>query len=264
MIAVEDYRHPEEEKILLSIEKTFLAEETILDYYRKIIVRQRRIDLLGKTVQASEKQFKDLYFLLVDICKQLGVITPEIFIYEDYYYGAAIYGIDEPWIEISAKTITDFSEAELRFLLARQVARIKSGHLNVLALIDQYKNIDDNLLGSIFKGLTLGLSQLFNDSLLLNMNKWLRVSSYSADACGYLVVNELKPVFTEIIKEVLNNKELAELVSIKNFIEQSSKIDNYYDTFSQYTKLQQDIPYAPYRIKELIRYASSDRVKKRQ
>lgn len=56
----------------------------------------------------------------------MDIDNPTVYVYEDYYYGAESYGISHYWIELSAKTIQDFTEAELRFLRGVQI-HLQSG-----------------------------------------------------------------------------------------------------------------------------------------
>ncbi len=261
-IKIEDYQHPLEERTFNALQKNFFAVETVIEYYSNIVVPQRRVDLLGKTIKVNRTQFGKIYLMLKEICVLLNVPLPDVFIYEDFYYGARIGGLDEPWIEISAKTVSDFKDEELTFLLATQVARIHAGHLKTLALIEQYRNIEHSSLGTILGSFTLGISNIISEGFLLATNKWMRVSTYSMDACGFLIVKNIRPIVNEFIKEVLNSKQLLEHVNVKDFIKQSMLIDNYHDTFSSYKKLQQEVPFTSYRIKELLRYISSDRAKK--
>lgn len=257
------YQHPNLEEAYLAMQETLIAEDSILEYYRRVVIPQRKMDLLGKTVKVTERQFPALNNILHRATKRMQIKLPDLYVYEDFYYGADVAGYAEDcWIEISAKTVTDFEERELLFLLGRQLAKIHSGLLYGRILVEQTLNLFNTNLGSILGSLSLGLSGAAVESFQLMANRWLRLANYTADAGGYLVCGELSPSINAIIKEVLNSKHLSNAINISSFIEQTNAIDLSNDVFSSLAKAKQDIPFAPYRIKELMRFASSEHSKK--
>lgn len=84
-------------------------------------------DFLGKTVKVTQRQFPEIYKIMMEISHCINIECPNVYVYEDYYYGAESYGINTFWIELSAKTIQDFSSDELKFVLAREVYKIADG-----------------------------------------------------------------------------------------------------------------------------------------
>lgn len=250
MISIKEFQHPLEQAALDNVLESTLAKDTLVEYYRKVVVTQKKTDLLGKAIKASPKQFGELFHILEELANMAGISVPDIYIYEDFYYGADVDGLDNPWIEISAKTIEDFTEPELRFMLARQIAKIISGHLQVRAITEQFCELRERIVSFPFIEYKLA------------SNKWLRIANLSADAAGYIMTNDLQSACSSIIKDVLNSKILAENVDVIEFIIQSEDMDSQYCIFSRLAHNQQAITYAPYRLKELIRFASSDRCKK--
>lgn len=249
MINVKDFQHPLEQAALDNVLELTLAKDTLVEYYRKVVVPQKKTDLLGKAVKASPKQFGGLFHALEELSDMAGISIPNIFIYEDFYYGTDVDGLDNPWIEISAKTVEDFTEPEIRFMLARQVAKIISGYLQVRAITEQFCGLRERAVS-------------ISIDYKLASNKWLRMANLSADAAGYIMTNNLHSACSAIMKDVLNSSILAENVDVIEFINQSEDMDAEYCIFSRLAHNQQEIAYAPYRLKELIRFASSDRCKK--
>ena len=92
--------------------------------------------------------------------------------------------------------------------------------------------------------------------------KWYRFANYTADNYGYLACKSIKDAVYAILKLVLNSITLAEEVDIEEFLEQASEISRLNDKVYNHTKLDEAIPYAPYRIKNLLAYAISDRAMK--
>ena len=90
-------------KELMSI---LLFSEEFEHYYVNYEEKILRPDLYGKTVKCTSKQFPQIYQLVEKVARLLEMESPEVFVYEDFYYGTDCKGIAEPWVEISAKTVT--------------------------------------------------------------------------------------------------------------------------------------------------------------
>lgn len=84
----------------------------------------------------TQKQFPEVYRIVNEISSDMDIDSPTVYVYEDYYYGAESYGISHYWIELSAKTKQDFTEAELRFLVAREIYKMGKIDIKVSILRD--------------------------------------------------------------------------------------------------------------------------------
>jgi hypothetical protein len=246
------YIHSLEEAALKDfLESTFFSEE-VMHNYINFDEKLRKPDLLGKTVRVSSKQFPKIHEIVSRVSREAGIAAPEVYIYEDFYYGVESKGAEKPWIEISAKTIMDFTEAELTFLIAREICGISLKHTYHETLIDEALQAAER--GSF----VLGADTMIK-SLKAVMYRWSRVSSYSADCFGYIACRDLKACTSAILKLILNNSFLAENTDISEYIKQAECINALNDNVYNYTKMDERIPYGPFRIKNLIAYASSGR-----
>ncbi|PKL78178.1 MAG: hypothetical protein CVV25_12445 [Ignavibacteriae bacterium HGW-Ignavibacteriae-4] len=205
-------------------------------------------DFLGKTVKVTQKQFPEVYELVEELSEIYQITAPTVYVYEDYYYGAESYGISYYWIELSAKTIQDFSKEELRFLMARELYKIADGVTKQKTMMDER-----------FKMIRMVAPDELEKMSRLSFYHWYRLSNYSADNFGYLMCGSMKSSVQTILKLVLNSVMLAEQVDVKEFIGQASEINRQDNMVSNYTKADEAIPYAPHRIQSLLAYAISDR-----
>lgn len=253
MFKEELYLHPLHHNVESALKELLKFEEEILLYYREFDEKFRRPDLLGKTVMVTDKQFSEVYAITAELASIMGIPAPTVYVYEDFYYGVECKGIDNPWIEISAKTITDLSLNEVRFLLAREFCRLKHGSVYLDTLANQTMKIVQE--SSMLPGM-----DMLAKTLKVKYCKWSRVSHYSADCLGYLVVKDLEACCQAVLKLVLNNLQLAKQVDIKSYIGQTEMINELDDSVSRFTKNDERIPYGPFRLKHLIAYASSRNV----
>ncbi len=223
-------------------------EDTAKQLYTDIEYKKRIPDFLGKTVKVTEKQFPKVYQMSKEICTHLNIELPDIYVFEDKYYGAQSYGIDKFWIEVSAKTIYDFTDDELKFVLARELYMIADR-------VTEYKTLLDQRL----KGIKFLSKGTLENASKLEYYHWYRMANYSADNFGYLMCGNIKTAIYAILKRVLNNVKLANQVDLGEFIRQAAEINKLDDDVYNYTKADEKIPYAPLRMQNLISYAISNR-----
>lgn len=242
------YIHWKQDEAFSQYENGVAFQQDIEKVYEEIDYKTKLPDFLGKTVEVSEKQFPDIFKMVCRLARDIGIRPPAVYVYEDYYYGAESYGIKQPWIEISAKTIQDFRKEELVFLLAREIYKIADGVTKQKTMMEER-----------FKLIARFAPNEMEKMSKLSFYRWYRMVNYSADNYGYLMCGSLKASIDTILKLVLNSTMLAEQVDIKEFIGQASKINELDDMVSNYTKADESVPYAPNRIQNLLAYAVSER-----
>ena len=99
------------------------------------------------------------------------------------------------------------------------------------------------------------------EALKVSMYKWHRIMNFSSDNFAYAICGSLKDSIDVILLTILNNKRLVSNVNLGEYIKQANKIDSLDDEVYNNTKLDEMVPYGPYRVKNLISYASSIRAK---
>lgn len=243
----EQYIHKKQDEAYQQYIDGVMFQEDIEKVYEEIDYKMKQPDFLGKTVKVTEKQFPEVYAIIQELSKQEQIECPFIYVYEDYYYGAESYGIKQFWIELSAKTIQDFTKEELKFVLAREVYKIADGVTKQKTMMEERFKV----IGQIAPNELEKISKL-------SFYHWYRLTHYSADNFGYLACGSLKSSINAILKMVLNSKLLVEQVDVKEFIRQASEINKLDDMVSNYTKADESVPYAPHRIQNLLAYVVSE------
>ena len=244
------YLHVGTDEAFENYKKDSLIEEDIEKVYSTIEYRMKKPDLLGKTLKVSELQFTKIYNIVMELCKYMEIPVPDIFVFEDYFYGIESYGMKDYWIEISAKTIRDFTDMELRFLFSRELYKIKYGIVYQTMLKNQIFGLQASIP-------TIG--NMLKESSRLVFNHWNRLENYTADNFGYLMCGDLTAGVNTIVGMVLNSKSMLSEVNMGAFIKQASVINCMDDVVSNYTKSDETMPYAPFRVESLLSYALSKR-----
>lgn len=240
--------HAGQDEAYSQYEGGVMFQEDIEKVYDEIDYKVKLPDFLGKTVRVSEKQFPKLFQMVGDMAKEAGISSPAVYVYEDYYYGAESYGISNFWIEVSAKTIQDFTDRELQFVLAREIYKIADGVTKQRTMMEER-----------FKVIHQIAPDQLEKSSRLSFCHWYRLANYSADNYGYLMCGSVKSSVDAVLKMVLNSVMLAEQVDVKEFISQASEINRLDDMVLNYTKADEFVPYAPHRIQNLLAYVVSER-----
>lgn len=244
----EHYIHKEQDNAFKQYQNGVTFQDKIEKCYEEIDYKIKHPDFLGKTVRVTDKQFPEVYNIIKKLSVLQQIDCPEVYVYEDYYYGAESYGISKPWIELSAKTIQDFTKEELTFVLAREIFKISDG-------ITRQKTMMEQRFKMIRKAAPDGIEQIYK----LAFYHWYRLTNYSADNYGYLICGSVRSSINAILLMVLNSKMLVKQVNVKEFIGQASEINKLDDDVYRHTKADESVPYAPHRIQNLLAYAVSER-----
>ncbi len=249
----EIYFHPAYEAKAKALNDMIPCQDEIIACYAEYEGKLKKPDLYGKTVQVTERQFPKIYELVNELAENAEIDIPKIYIYEDFYYGMEAKGAGRPRIEISAKTLSDFTPEMVKFLLGREICRIKHGMVKLgraaeqaLAMMESTKLIP--FTDSLVQGLTISYAN------------WSRTSHYTADLYGYLVTRDIGACIKAILALVLNNLELVEKVDVRDYLKQARGIYLLDDTVYRYSQNDEKVPYGPLRIRNLLAFAASSDV----
>lgn len=257
----EFYFHDKYDELTHDLMVTIPSYESIKTYYKEFDEQIKKPDLYGKTVKVTSKQFPNVNQILATLSHELGMKIPEVFVYENFYYEIESYGTDEPWIEVSAKTIADFNDEELVFLFAREFFKIKNGITELYMVSEQcLRIINENLNIAVFSD---GLAKIFK----VKYAQWSRVCQFSADNFAFLYtrlrgknnsccIGDLKTCLGVILTMILNNKKLVQMVDLPEYLKSAADINGLDDSVSTFTKNDERMPYGQFRIKNLIRFAA--------
>lgn len=234
-----------------SLKKKIVLEDTALTYYREYTEKLLYVDLLGKTVKISPKQFSFVYEIVDRVTNDLEMDFPDVFVYEDFYYGVEAKGSEKPWIEISAKTIRDLDVLMIAFLVVRECFKIKIGAC--LTKVQALVMLETLAKNPVFIG-----RDISEKAFGLHYAYWCRLLEYSADQAAYLYIKDIKKAVEAILILVLNNVDLAKEVDIQEFIKQGEQILIYNEEVARYTKADEKIPYVPFRLLNLFNFATED------
>ena len=135
---------------------------------------------------------------------------------------------------------------------ARAMCEIKLKHTEKKMVFNEYFNLLDSVP-------TLNVGEIIENISKVKLYKWSRIANYTEDNFGYLIVKDIDICISAILKTILNSCFLSENINVAEYIKQAEKINSLDDNIHNYTKLDEKVPYGPFRIKNLISFASSRR-----
>jgi len=267
------YIHKKEDEVTKKLNESLISEEykeQLIDFYRKFDEQMLLPDLVGKSVEINEYQFPHIYDIVKKQARILNIQIPKIYVFESFYYEVNAEGYDIPWIQLSSKTLEDFSKKELEFAIGRQMCHIKEDHIKYEILCEQFSKAI-RIVGQVGVGafsfipagstITGEALEVYASRFKLTSCQWSRISEYTADNCGYLLCNDIEASISAIKKQIVNSKKLADEMKLSSFVEQTKTINSMNSDISRFSILDEQIPYGPFRIKELIAFSSSIRTK---
>ena len=260
-ITPEHYKYYLEDYYLSVADKVFVSKDAIVAYYKNVVEKMRIPDL-SSMLKCSQNQMQKIFRKTQTIADLFGVKQPDVYIFQLDMYGAAAEGLSSPWIELYSRSYEDMTDEELSFMIGREIGHIQCNHLLYKILIDFILDAAGYLNNIPGIGTLLNLigPDRIKQSLRMVLYPWNRASEYTADCAGYLATGgNLLTSCNAILKSVVRSKVLADQSCVKDFYAQVKEIDSMTGYLANYSKRDDVVPYGQYRIRELIRYASSER-----
>lgn len=245
----EKFMHPLFQEKLSELQNLVPCPDAVLDCYKEYDAKLKMPDLIGKTVQVSERQFPELYQRIKEMSVSFDCAMPKIYLYEDFYYGMEAKGARKPRLEISTKTLADLPDKSFDFLVARELFRIKYD-------VVKWTAVSEQVIRMLRKCNKVPGLDMLNDSFLMTYSGWSRCAHYSADCFAYDAIHDIKISVRSILTLIMNNIKLAEKVNVAEYISQMKDIYMLDDIVSRFTENDEKIPYGPLRIRTLLAYAT--------
>lgn len=265
---ISEYIHPQEKEITQRLYENLISDEycnQLLENYKLFDLETELPDYIGKCLEVNHFQMPELYKMVAELSESIDLPMPKVYVFESYYFNTSAEGLDKPWVQVSTKTLENFDENELRFVIARELAHIKLGHMKWEVLCEQFaKNVamaSDIIAIPGFAASSKQAFDIYADRFKLISANWNRISEYSADRCALVLCEwNLKSAVSAILKQILNSSLLAKNVNLSSFLNQTEAIMSFTTNAAKYTRMDEPVPYGPFRLKELISFASTEQL----
>jgi Zn-dependent protease with chaperone function len=218
-ISSEAFRHPldrQAEQALRSLPGFDLIARKFVEF---IYERPQLVYLMGNAIQVGPRQYSTIYQIFRECVRDLDIYPePALFISQNPQANSYALGQENPYIVVNTGILDLLNEAEIRAVLAHELGHIKCGH-TILIQMAMWAMSAASAIGE----LTFGLGNFVSQALIYAFFEWRRKAELTADRAALLVMDDLNPVMSSMMKISGGSNKYANECSLPEFIQQSEK-----------------------------------------
>ncbi|WNJ19255.1 M48 family metallopeptidase [Pontibacter sp. G13] len=217
-----EYEHPFDRDSLDRLERTrgleMLTQRTLDWGLEKYLL----IKATGDNIQVTQSNIPELYELLLEACRILAMPEiPELYIQLEDKITSFTSGEKRRVIVISSGAVDLLNDAELLFLIGRELGHIKSNHVLYRMMADSLK-----VITQLISDVTLGVGNLLSMPLQIALMHWYRMSEFTADRAGLLTCQDPDVAANSFIKIAGLPVKYHGRVTVDDLKRQAHKFDN--------------------------------------
>jgi Zn-dependent protease with chaperone function len=218
-IASEAFKHPldqQAEQALRSVPGFDLVASAFIEY---LYERPQQVYLLANNIEVGPRQYSTLYGIFRECVRDLDIYPqPNLYVNQNPQVNGYSLGHEHPYIVINSGLLDLLEEAELRSVIAHELGHIKCEH-TILTQMAIWAMGAASLLGE----LTLGLGNVISSGLIYAFYEWRRKAELSADRAALLVMDDLTPIMSSMMKIAGGTHRYAHETNLKEFKAQAEK-----------------------------------------
>ena len=216
-ISSEAFRHPldrQAEQSLRSLPGFDLIARKFVEFFYE---RPQLVYLMGNSIQVGPRQYSTIYQMFRECVRDLDIYPePTLFVSQNPLANSYALGQEHPYIVINTGILDLLNESEIRVVLAHELGHIKCGHTILIQMAMWAMNA-----ASALGELTFGIGNFVSQALVYAFYEWRRKAELSADRAALLVMDDLNPVMTSMMKVSGGSLKYANECSVQEFIRQS-------------------------------------------
>ncbi|MDF5723281.1 MAG: M48 family metallopeptidase [Rhizonema sp. PD37] len=216
-ISSEAFRHPldsQAEQTLRSLPGFDLVARKFVEFFYE---RPQLVYLMGNSIQVGPRQYSTIYQMLRECARDLDIYPePTLFVSQNPQANSYALGQQHPYVVINTGILDLLNESEIMAVLAHELGHIKCGHTILIQMAMWAMNA-----ASALGELTFGIGNFVSQGLIYAFYEWRRKAELSADRAALLVMDDLNPVMTSMMKVSGGSLKYANECSLQEFIRQS-------------------------------------------
>ncbi|QSJ17173.1 M48 family metallopeptidase [Nostoc sp. UHCC 0702] len=220
-ISSEAFRHPldrQAEQALRNLPGFDLIARKFVEF---VYERPQLVYLMGNSIQVGPRQYSTIYQIFRECVRDLDIYPePALFVSQNPQVNSYALGQENPYIVINTGALDLLNEAEIRAVLAHELGHIKCGHTILIQMAMWAMSA-----ASVLEELTFGLGNFVTQGLNYAFFEWRRKAELTADRAALLVMDDLNPVMSSMMKVSGGSIKYANECSLQEFIKQS---ENYH------------------------------------
>ncbi|GBE95322.1 M48 family metallopeptidase [Nostoc cycadae] len=216
-ISSDAFRHPldrQAEQALRNLPGFELIARKFMEF---VYERPQLVYLMGNTIQVGPRQYSTIYQIFRECVRDLDVYPePALFVSQNPQANSYALGQENPYIVINTGILDLLEEVEIRAVLAHELGHIKCGH-TILIQMAMWAMSAASALGE----LTFGIGNFVTQALIYAFFEWRRKAELTADRAALLVIDDINPVMSSMMKVSGGSSKYAHECSLQEFIHQS-------------------------------------------
>ena len=188
-------QHPYDRAALSALQRIPGLDILVRKFIELFPERVAYIQNVAQTIRVSQAQCPELYAQLQEACTILDMREPELYVAHNPLPNAWTSGHTHPYITVTSGLLDLMTEDEILAVIGHELGHIKSGHVlyRTMALCI-------SLLLTIVGDMTLGIGRLIGRSLEATLLEWYRMSEFTGDRSGLLVVQDPQVMLSLMMK----------------------------------------------------------------
>jgi Zn-dependent protease with chaperone function len=245
------WEHPADRAALSALKQVKGLDELLKMLMGGTTERSIRLLHVSCCVKVTPTQFHRVKVLLDRVIDIMDwPTTPEVFVANNPFFNAGVYGVRNPFIVLNSAILRALSDDELYCVLGHEVGHIMSGHAIYKTMMW--------VLVSFSLGF-LPLAEILVQPILLALREWDRKSELSADRAALLALQSEKENY-DLLMKMAGGEDLSQM-NINEFFLQAQEYENQKGVMDSFSKLlntmKQSHPFPVIRLQELHTWASA-------
>ncbi|MGI9059907.1 MAG: M48 family metallopeptidase [Ktedonobacteraceae bacterium] len=209
-------QHPYDRAALNALQKIPGLDIIVRKFIELFPERVAYIQNVAQTIRVGKTQCPQLYAQLREACSILDVREPELYVAHNPLPNAWTSGHDHPYIVVTSGLLDLMNEDEIMAVIGHELGHIKSGHVlyRTIALCI-------TLLLTVVGDMTLGIGRLIGRSLEATLLEWYRMSEFTGDRAGLLVIQDPQVMLSLMMKFAGGTLFQRNLLDTQEFLKQA-------------------------------------------
>jgi Zn-dependent protease with chaperone function len=241
------YAHPIDHWILRTLGS--MPIKTVLDKALDTFITLQIGQFLAQCVPIDEKSFPELFEILADCSRTLGIAIPHAVTGPILDFNAFTAGTDEyNFIFITNALVKHYPGGEAKFVVGHECGHIAAKHVVYETLVWAMTKTAERFLGPLGKM----IAQVAGMPLLA----WSRRAEVTGDRAGLLCCGDIKVAERALVRLITGFAD-ADKVDIDDYLRRSQEMSDFHGA-SKFEEMLSTHPYLPKRIHALRLFARSE------
>ena len=209
------FQHPLDRQATESLKKIKGFDWLVKKFIEYGIERMEYVNHVGGAIRIGPRQMSKHYAMLLECCSILDIPEPEMYV-QLGGVNAFTSGHNHPFIVLQTGLLEMMDECEVMAVIAHELGHIKCGHV----LYKMMARFIKPLL-QMASNATMGIGGLVGAGIEVGLLTWDRRAELSSDRAALLVMQDVRPCVTMLMKLAGGTKGHKEWLDAEQFLNQA-------------------------------------------